>query len=72
MDDPPPDHVVQQMVSEVVGVRVTRDEDAVPTALNTGALEAVPKSSLDSGRRDAAPPLQVVASQVHASTTGRL
>jgi len=51
-------------------VRVTRDEDAVPAATNLEAPEAVAKSSLDGEWRDAAPPLQIIASQAHASTTG--
>lgn len=71
MDEPPPDHVVQRMAPQVIGVRVTRDDDAVPTATNpTEASEEVPKSSLDSGGRDSARPLPVVASRVGPSTTG--
>ena len=70
MDEPPPDHLVQQMVPEVVGVRVTRDEDAVPAAGNAGAPESVPKSSLDGLRRDGALPLHMITSQAHASTAG--
>jgi hypothetical protein len=70
MDEPPPDHVVQRIVPEVVGVRVTRDEDAVPAAASAQVPEAVPKSSLDRGGRDASLPLQIIAAQAHSSTTG--
>jgi len=70
MDEPPPDHIAQKITPEVVGVRVTRDEDAVPAATNLEAPEAVAKSSLDGEWRDAALPLQIIASQAHASTTG--
>jgi hypothetical protein len=66
MDGPPPDHVVEQMVPKVVGVRVTKKEDAVPTAAKT----AVPESNFGSGGRDEALSTPIVASQVHASTTG--
>ena len=70
MDEPPPDHIVQKTAPEVVGVRVTRDEDVDPAATNLEAPEAVAKSSLDGKRRDAALPLQIIASQAHMSTTG--
>ncbi len=70
MDEPPPEHVVQQMALEVVGVRVTRDEVALPAAGNAGTQEAVPKSNLDGGKRDGALPLHITALQSHASTTG--
>ena len=71
MDEPPPDYIVRRIVPEVIGVRVTRDEDAVLTAAKpTEAPEAVPKSSLDSGGLDLAGPLPIVASQVGSSTTG--
>jgi len=69
MDEPPPGHIVQK-TPEVVGVRVTRDEDAVPAATNLEAREAVATSSLDGEVRDAALPLQIIASQAHVSTTG--
>ena len=72
MDEPPPEHVVRQMALEVVGVRVTNDEDkdAVPAAGNVGTQEAVPKSNVDGGKRDGALPLHMTALQSHASTTG--
>lgn len=71
MDSPPPDHVVQQMALEVVGVRVTRDEDTTtPATANAGAPEAVPKSGLDGVGRDGALPLHMIASQANASTAG--
>ena len=64
MDEPPPDHVVWRMVPEVTGVRATRDEDAVLTATKpTKAPEPVSKSSLDSGERDLAGPLPILASR---------
>jgi hypothetical protein len=70
MDEPPPDHIVQQIVPEVVGVRVTRDEDTAPATKTTEVSEVVPTQGLDAGGRDAALPLPISAPQVHASTTG--
>lgn len=71
MDEPPPDHVVRQMAPQVIGVRVTKDDDSVSTPTNpTEASEEVPKSSLDSGGQDSARPLPVVASRVGPSTMG--
>ena len=71
MDEPPPEHVVRQMVLEVVGVRPTKDEDtAAPAAGTVGTQEAVPKSNVDGGKRDGALPLHMSALQSHASTTG--
>lgn len=71
MDEPPPEHVVRQIALEVVGVRVTKDEDAaVPAAGNAGTQEALPKSSVDGGKRDGALPLHMTALQSHASTAG--
>ena len=60
---------MQKIAPEVVGVQVT-DEDAVPAATNLEASTTVAKSTLDGERRDAALPLQIIASQAHASTTG--
>jgi len=70
MDEPPPDHIVRKIAPEVVGVRATKDEDAVPAARTWRHQRRVAKSSLDGERKGAALPLQIIASQAHVSTTG--